>query len=148
MRLPLCSLNQRLPSAPTAMMRGELPGVGSGYCTSPEPSGFMRPMALPALSVNQSCPSRAIEIVVGALPRSGSGWQRGAASASGNGGGGALAQPARNSRAGRGQRLRRESIMTTVYDVGPVRRDVGLPADAGEARAAGAMHAKNDGERQ
>ena len=72
-RLPRCSENQKLPSDPIVMIRGELPGCGRSNSLSPEPSGSMRPMRLPAASVNHSVPSGAMAIVVGPLPGLGSG---------------------------------------------------------------------------
>ena len=61
-----------LPSAPSAMMRGELSSVGTSNSTRPVPSGFMRPMRLPLLCVNQTVPSGASAIVVGPLAGCGS----------------------------------------------------------------------------
>jgi hypothetical protein len=67
MRFPVCSENHMFPSDPSAMMRGELPGLGSRNSRTPVPSGFMRPIAFPAPRVNQSVPSPASAIVVGPL---------------------------------------------------------------------------------
>src|SRR5438477_2220554 len=68
MRLPRCSVNQKLLSGPIVMIRGALPGFGSSNSLMAVPSGAMRPIRLPACSVNHKVPSGARAIVVGPPP--------------------------------------------------------------------------------
>jgi hypothetical protein len=51
-----CSVNQRLPSGPTAMPHGPLWGVGTGNSMM-APVGVIRPILAAEYSVNQMLPS-------------------------------------------------------------------------------------------
>ena len=68
MRLPTCSVNQRLPSGPAVMPDGallaEMPLLNSVIT----PAGVMRPMRLPPYSVNQRLPSGPAVMPFGWLP--------------------------------------------------------------------------------
>src|SRR5262245_50720521 len=61
------SVNQRLPSEPTAMLRGEPPGIGIGNSVT-TPLGVMRPILSASASVNQRLPSGPSTLPEGALP--------------------------------------------------------------------------------
>src|SRR5207248_3193408 len=66
-RLPFCSVNQRVPSRPTVIPNGWLPAVGTANSVT-TPVVVTRPILLPPFSVNQRAPSLPLTICCGPLP--------------------------------------------------------------------------------